>query len=292
MRKVLITGSNGFIGQHLTKKLRKQNIEVIEFCRENNQDVIRVKDFESLPKVDTAFHLAAVSGYKNSKEQAFSAYKVNVLGVVNVLEYCRRVKAKMIFSSTYVYDKPYEAYKKETDVVNPTTNYSYTKSLGEQLCKFYSRVFKVNTLILRTANVYGPGQDEIYIVPMIAAHLLKEKPLTLTRPEVERSFIYIDDLVEAYIKLAKAKTQSGEIFNVGPNKSTTLKYLVSLMAKIAHKNPQITYSGKDRPQEADINRIDTTKIKKNIDWKPEISLEKGLKLYFNSLFNRETQKTQ
>lgn len=286
MKKVLITGSNGFIGRHITERLTKKNIEVVEFCRQNDQDVASLKDFDNLPKVDTVFHLAAVSGYKNSKENVFLAYKVNVLGIVNALEYCRRAGAKLIFASTYVYGKPYEKCKKETDSTRPTTHYSYTKFLGENLCKFYSRVFGINSLILRTANVYGPSQDEIYIVPIIATHLLKEKLLTLTRPEVERSFIFIDDLVEAYIKLADAETRPGEIFNVGPNKSTTLKYLVSLMAKIAHKNPRIVYSGKDRPQEADINRIDITKIKKNIDWKPEISLEEGLKFYFNSLINR------
>lgn len=286
MKKVLITGSSGFIGRHIAAKLKTQNIEVVEFCRKNHQDVTRAADFDKLSPVDTVFHLAAVSGYENSKENISLAYQVNVLGTINVLEYCRKVKAKLIFSSTYVYGKPYEKFKKESDNLNPTTHYSFTKFLGEEMCRFYNRVFGVETLILRTANVYGPSQDEIYIVPVIATHLLNKKPLILTKPEVERSFIYIDDLVEAYIQLAQAKTLAGDAYNVGPDKPTALKELVALMIKISGTIPKISYSGKDRPSEADKNRIDTTKIKAAIDWQPKISLEEGLKLYFNSLANR------
>lgn len=286
MKKVLITGSRGFIGQHLKKALEKDKIEVVEFNRELSLDVSRPEDFNDLAKVDTVFHLAAVSGYRAANENISLAYLVNVIGTVNVLDYCRRVKAKLIFPSTYVYDKPYEEYKKEADPIKPTTHYSFTKFLGEELCRFYSRVFGVNSLILRTLNVYGPGQDKIYIVPVIAEYLLKEKPLSLTRPEVERSFIYVTDLVEAYIKLAKAQTKPGEVYNVGPSQPTTLKELVGLMAKVLGKKAKVTYSGKNRPHEVDKNRINNSKIKKKINWQPKVNLEKGLRSYFE-LFQKK-----
>lgn len=239
-----------------------------------------------MPKVDIVFHLAAVSGYKNSSENVNLAFKINVLGTANVLEYCRRVGAKLVFASTYVYDQPYNEVKDESSQTNPTTTYSFTKFLGEELCRFYSRIFKVNTLILRTSNVYGPGQDEIYIVPVIAKHIYNEIPLSLTRPEVERSFIYIDDLVEAYIKLAEAKTRPGKVFNVGPNKSTALDKLVTTLKTILKKNSKIIYSGKDRPQEADINRINNQKMIKAINWEPKIGLTKGLTKYCDWLVGK------
>jgi|APSaa5957512622_1039677.scaffolds.fasta_scaffold08642_2 GDP-4-dehydro-6-deoxy-D-mannose reductase len=276
MKKCLVTGSGGFIGTYLVKELKNQGFKVVEFNRSNKLDVTSKENFSNLEKVDVVFHLAAVSGYKNSNANANLVYKTNYLGVVNVLEYCRRVKAKLVFPSTYVYDKPYNQAKKETDKANPTTNYSFTKFLGESLCLFYSRVFKVNTLILRTSNVYGPGQNPIYLIPVIRDHLLKSKALELTRPEVERSFIYIDDLVSAYIKLALSKTTRGDVFNVGPDQSTSLKDLVSLVGDIYGKPPKISYSGKDRPNEVDINRIDNHKIKSFIDWQPVTSLKSGL----------------
>lgn len=283
MKKVLITGSNGFIGQHISAKLKQQNIEVIEFCRQNGQDLINPQDFDQLPPVDTVFHLAAVSGYKNAKESLNTTYQVNVLGTINALEYCRRVKAKMILSSTYVYSQPYEKTKTENNPLQPTTHYSFSKFLGEECCRFYARTYKVNTLVIRTANVYGPKQDEIYIVPVIATHLLAGKELILTKPTVERSFIYIDDLVYAYIKLAQYPTKPGEAFNVGPDKPTKIADLVNLIEKVGNKKAKIIYTGADRPYEADKNRVSTNKIKTTLNWKPKISLETGLKLYLQSL---------
>src|SRR3990170_3463323 len=108
MKTVLITGSTGFIGKHISQRLKQNMIKVIDFCLKDHQDVSKIKDFDDLPAVDIVFHLAAVSGYRNSKEDVNSAYRVNVSGTANVLEYCRRVGAKCVFASTYVYDQPYE----------------------------------------------------------------------------------------------------------------------------------------------------------------------------------------
>ena len=280
MKKVLITGSSGFIGKHLSKTLKTQDIEVVKFNLENNQDVSRMNDFAKLTQVDTVFHLAAVSGYKSSNENASLAYKVNVLGTVNVLEYCKRVKAKLIFPSTYVYDQPYTDYKKETDPTKPTTHYSFTKWLGEELCRFYSRVFKVDSLILRTSNVYGVGQREIYIVPIILKHLVNQQALALTKPEIERSYVYVEDLVQAYIKLAQIKTQPGEIYNIAYPQPTTLAALVRLSQEVSGKKTIISYSEKSRPHDIDKNRFDINKVKQKINWQPKVDLKEGLKKIF------------
>jgi nucleoside-diphosphate-sugar epimerase len=281
MKKVLITGSNGFIGRHLATALLKRKIEVTQFDRANHQDVTRAEDFSGLAKVDTVFHLAAVSGYSSSNENISLAYLVNVIGTVNVLEYCRPVKAKLIFPSTYVYDRPYTDFKKETDPVKPTTHYSFTKFLGEELCRFYGRVFGVNSLILRTANVYGPGQEGKYLVPVLVNHLKTGQKLVLTKPEVERSFIYIDDLVEIYLKLAEAPTQAAEIFNVGPAKPTSLVELVQTISKVSGKKLKVNYSDQGRPHEVDKNRINNTKLKTRFQWQPKVGLAAGLKQYLN-----------
>lgn len=277
MKTALITGSNGFVGRHLTRTLEKQKIKVICFSRASNRHISRAEDFADLPKVDAVFHLAAVSGYKDCNENTQLAYQVNVLGTVNVLEYCRRVKAKLIFPSTYVYDAPYEKYKKEADPTKPMTHYSFTKWLGEELCRFYSRVFGVNTLILRTANVYGCGQSNIYLIPLIARHLQGGQVLPLTRPDIERCFIYIDDLVSAYIKLAETATTPGEVFNVSFCRATTIAALIKTVEKITAKTIKVKYSGIGRPHEISLNRLDITKVKRAINWQPQINLEAGLK---------------
>ena len=276
MKTALITGSGGFVGRHLTKALEKKGVKVIKFSRLENKQLTRNEDFADLPKVDVVFHLAAVSGYKDCNDNTKLAYKVNVLGTVNVLEYCRRAKAKLIFPSTYVYDAPYEAYKKESDPTKPMTHYSYTKWLGEELCRFYSRIFKVNTLILRTANVYGAGQSDIYLIPIISAHLKARKTLNLTKPDIERSFIYIDDLVKAYIMLAQKPTPPGVIFNIAPDQATSISTLIKTVIKVTGKKFDVVYSGQDRPHEISLNRLDNAKIKQTINWQAKTSLEQGL----------------
>lgn len=282
MKQVLVTGSSGFIGKKLLERLKKAGVEVVEFSRNQGKNVIKEEDFKDLETVDTVFHLAAVSGYKDCSENTNLAYEVNVNGTVNVLEYCRRVGAKMIFPSTYVYDQPYEAVKTETSACKPTTHYSFTKWLGEKLCCFYTRVFNVNSLILRTANVYGFGQEDKYLVPKIFNYILDNQALILTKPEIERSFIYIDDLVEAYIKLAKSNTEPAEVFNVGPEKPTTLQQLIETIGRVSGKTPQVNYEGIERPKEVNLNRVDISKMKNKLNWQPEISLETGLKYYLEA----------
>jgi len=277
MKTALITGSNGFVGKHLADALEKNKIKVIKFSRSANQQLTRPEDLADLPPAETVFHLAAVSGYKDCNENTALAYKVNVLGTVNVLEYCRRVKAKLIFPSTYVYDFPYEKYKRESDPIKPMTHYSFTKWLGEELCRFYNRTFKVNTLILRTANVYGAGQSKIYLIPIIAEHLKTNQFLRLTKPDIERCFIYIDDLVDAYIKLAQAPTVPGDVFNVSTERTTTIADLLKTAKQVTDRTIKVDYSGQGRPHEINLNRIDITKIKQMINWQPKVSLEQGLK---------------
>ena len=279
MKSVLITGSSGFIGSHLSKQLKKSGIKVVSFDRKDNFNLSNPKDFLDLPKTDTVFHLGAVSGYKDSNANISLAYEVNVAGTINVLEYCRKVGAKCMFPSTYVYKKPHIEHKKETDQTSTSTHYAQTKLLGERLCQFYSRVFKVDTLIMRTSNVYGVGQNDKYIVPVVVNHILNNKKLTLTKPDIERTYIHVSDVVKAYVGLAKVKTKPGEVFNVAGGKPTRLKDLVGLIAKITGKNSQVGYSGLSRLNDVDKNRFDINKIKNKIKWKPEVSLEAGLKIY-------------
>lgn len=276
MKSALVTGSNGFIGRYLVKALEKKGVKVIKFSRSNNLDVNNIQDVNKQPKVDVVFHLAAVSGYKDCNSNTRLAYQINVGGTANLLNYCRYSHAKLLLPSTYVYDAPYDKYKVETDAVKPMTHYSFTKYLAEELCRFYSRIFNVDTLIMRTGNVYGAGQSEIYLLPIIAQHLKNNQTLNLTLPNIERSFIYIDDLVNTYLKLAEAKTIPGDVFNVSTGKARTIAELLKMIQQITGKALKVKYSGKGRPNEISLNRLNNSKITAFLNWPVKTRLINGL----------------
>ena len=282
MKKVLITGSSGFLGQALVKKLKKLNCNVFEFSRKNKNNILQKKSFSKFKNIDTVFHLAAVVGYVNVTKNIELAYKTNVLGTINVLEFCRRQKAKLLFPSTFVYAPPFDKKKKETDPAASTNFYTYSKYLGELYCQLFVEKYQVDTVIARTANAYGPNQPKQYIVPLLIESFKKKKALILTDADAKRDYLYIDDLANAYIALGKAKTKPGEVFNVSSGKSTSLLELVDIVRKITGLETKIDYKQKLRKSEVSQSLFDNSKILKKINWKPEYSLKRGLEEIINN----------
>ena len=277
MKRILITGSNGFLGQELVKKLKKLNYCVFEFSRKNKKDILQKKSFDKFKNIDTVFHLAAVVGYVNVAKNIELAYKTNVLGTINVLEFCQRQKAKLLFPSTFVYGSPFDKKKKETDSVDPANFYTYSKYLGELYCRLFAEKYQVDTVIARTANAYGPNQPKQYIIPLLIESFKKGKKLVLTDADAKRDYLFIDDLASAYIALAKTKTKRGEIFNVSSGKSTSLKNLVDIIRKITNSDIKIRYRKRLRKNEVSQSLFDNSKILEKTNWKPEYSLERGLR---------------
>lgn len=261
MKKIILTGGSGFIGQVVYKLLKKE-YEIITLNLSSDQDITNPKTFEKL-EADYVIHLAG-----SPKENGDAIIKANVIGTKNVLDFCKRTDAKMIYSSTCGVYAPSEKPMNENSELKLGSINAISKRAGELLCKHYSEAGLKNIVILRLFNVYGPGQKEGFIIPDIMKQIRNEK-IFLKNPYPKRDLIYVDDVAEA---IKKSLGVSGtHIVNIGSGES----YSVEEIAKKIIQGKEIVFSNKI--QINDNFCADITKAKQFLGWQPKTKLDEGLK---------------
>ena len=293
--KSLITGGAGFIGSHLTEKLvamghkvividnffigKKKNLKKLK----KNLTIINadVKNYNKIEKyfknIDNVFHLAALADIVPSIENPQKYYEANVSGTMNVLEASKKYKIKRFLysASSSCYGIPNKYPTKETSDIKPEYPYALTKWLGEELVMHYSNIYKLNATSLRFFNVYGPRArtSGTYgaVFGVFLAQKLAKLPFTVVGDGKQtRDFTYVDDVVEAIYKVSVKNNLRGKVFNVGSGRTVSVNKIVSLLEGKKIKIPK-------RPGEPDITFADISNIKKKVNWKPKISIEKGIK---------------
>jgi len=196
--KIAITGSRGFVGSFLSKRLIELNFDIVEIDLEVGYDITNWDSISTVENFDLLIHLAAKSYVPDSLKNPVEFYKTNILGTINALEMCRKLDVKIIFASSYVYGTPQYLPIDENHPVEAFNPYSQSKLIGEDLCRSYSRDFNVPAIILRPFNIYGKGQSSDFLVPLILNQAEKGiVKLKDSRPK--RDFIYIEDVVDAFI---------------------------------------------------------------------------------------------
>jgi len=160
MKKILITGSGGFIGKALVKRLSGMEYAVTGFDLADG-DIAEEGALTHLEKEDIfyVFHLAGKTFVPESWSNPFLFYRTNVLGTANVLEFCRKTGAGLTYVSSYLYGKPEYLPVDEKHPVKAYNPYSHSKLVAEELCRYYREQFPLGISILRPFNVYGPGQS-------------------------------------------------------------------------------------------------------------------------------------
>ncbi len=274
--KIAITGSDGFIGKHLTSSLQaiSEKIEIIELSRKNGFDITN-DNFTDYPDFDILCHLAAKVFVPDSYENPYDFYKTNVIGTLNMLEVCRQKKAKIVFLSSYVYGVPKYQPIDENHTIDSFNPYSNTKIIGEQLCKGYNIDYHIPVVIIRPFNTYGPGQNENFLMPLIIKQALNGK-IELKDPSPRRDMVYIQDLIDAIIKSIFYTKSTFEIFNIGSGKSFSVEEIVNQVCDSFNKKIDVEYSGEIRQNEVKDTIADITKAKELLDWEPKYTLEKGI----------------
>ncbi len=296
--RILVTGGTGFIGSHLCERLLRDKHEVI--CLDNffsgkrrnvehlrgdqNFELIRHDVVEPiLLEVDRIFHLACPASPVHYQYNPVKTTKTNVMGTINMLGLAKRVRARILLSSTSeVYGDPEEHPQKETywGHVNPIgirSCYDEGKRVAECLMMDYHRQNKVDVKIVRIFNTYGPRMaiDDGRVVSNFCVAALKGEPLTVYGQGTQtRSFAYIDDLVEGLIRMMDAPDFVGPV-NLGNPDEFTMLELARLAIELSASSSSISYKPLP-PDDPTRRRPDITLARERLGWEPKVPLREGL----------------
>jgi UDP-glucuronate decarboxylase len=298
-KKILITGGAGFIGSHLSERLLKEGNEII--CLDNlfTGSLDNIKHLQSNPKfkfvehdivepyhadVDQIYNLACPASPVHYQYDPIKTMKTSVLGAINMLELAKKTNATIFQASTSeVYGDPHQHPQQESywGNVNPIgirSCYDEGKRCAETLFMDYHRTHKLKVKIIRIFNTYGPqmNPEDGRVVSNFIVQALKGENITVYgKGNQTRSFCYVDDLVEGFIRLMNSKESITGPVNMGnPNEFTVLE-LAEKVIKLTKSKSQIIY--KPLPSDDPMQRKpDISKAKELLDWEPKVQLEEGL----------------
>jgi len=277
MKKILVTGSKGFVGRRLISLLLKKDYELIETGTSKDADLCDWQVLENLPKVDIIVHLAAKSFVPDSFKKPLDFYNNNISSTLNILEKAKIDGARVIFLSTYVYGSPEYLPIDEKHVKAPQNPYTQSKIMGEELCVAYNRDFNVPITIFRPFNIYGSGQGDAFFIPTIINQLNNEQIL-LNDSRPKRDFIYVDDVVDAIYKAIVMNESAIHIYNLGTGVSTSVKNVVEMLVHFSDSKANVVFSEIMRQGEVMNTIADISKINSELKWSPSITIDAGLKL--------------
>ena len=313
MKKVFITGSEGFIGSHLVERLVNTNYKVTALVKYNfkndigwlnyldkkilkkikivNGDIADYNFIEDVTKnINYIINLAALIGIPYSYKAVKSYLDTNVIGTYNILRATQKNKIKKIIhtSTSEVYGGHNKKPIKENFLNYAQSPYAASKIAADQLCNSFYCSYDCPVIIVRPFNTFGPRQSNRAIIPTIINQLISGEKLYLGNIDAFRDLNYIDDTVDAYLKILKCKKNIfGEIFNVGNGFNFSIKKIVQILIKISNKNVKIKrQKARLRPKKSEVGYLlaDNNKIKKIVGWKPKYNSYKKLHIALESTF--------
>jgi len=293
--KSLITGGAGFIGSNLVDQLVKKGHKVIvldnfstgrrsNLSQHTKKNVkifkVDISEHKKLDKyfkgVDYIFHLAGLADIVPSIENPYKYFKSNVIGTMKVLQAARNagIKKFIYAASASCYGIPAKFPTSENEKIKTMYPYSFVKWQAEELVMHWAKIYNFPAISLRFFNAYGPRSrtSGAYgaVFGVFLAQKLANKPLTIvSNGKQTRDFVHVEDLVRAVIKAALSN-KVGKIYNVGSGKEVTVNKIAKLIGGKRIYVPK-------RPGEPDRSLADISKIKRDLNWKPKIKIEEGIK---------------
>ena len=277
MDKILVTGSAGFIGSNVMKKL--SGYEVVTNHNDSGRiDLQNIEQVMKLDSVDTVIHLAGKIPWRELSSNEFSDN--NIKCTQNILEYSGKKNVKkIIYVSSYIYGKPKYCPVDEGHPVNPHTAYAESKYLAEKECIDYCKRSNLDLIILRPFNVYGESMRSGFLISNLINAVRSGKKLDIVNKDSKRDFLHVDDFVELILKTIDYNSKL-EIFNVGSGLSYSFEDIITKIEKISKNKLDIHYDT-DKNFIEDIV-ADISKIKSKLHWEPRIKIDDGLRKTFES----------
>jgi len=298
--KILVTGGLGFIGSNFILYVAKHNpnfkiinvdAELIGSNKLNLAKLNHTKNYEYVKgnicnqklmdrlvsKSDVVFNFAAESHVDRSISNPRSFVDSNIIGVHSILESIRKYKKRLVHIST---DEVFGSLKSgsadENHVFNPSSPYSSTKASAELLVKSYWVTYNADVVITRCTNNFGPRQFPEKLIPktIILASKNKSIPIFGTGRNV-RDWIFVDDHCDAVMTVFK-KGKSGESYNIGGYNELSNNYIVRKILKVLGKSTKLIRYVTDRPGHDFRYSLSSSKIQRELGWKPKYTFERGL----------------
>lgn len=308
-KRILVTGGAGFLGSHLCKKLLDQGHDVIcvDNCftgtKQHILHMMRNPRFEFLRhdvtfplylEVDEIYNLACPASPIHYQFDPVQTTKTSVHGAINMLGLAKRVKAKIFQASTSeVYGDPamhpqQEAYWGNVNPIGPRACYDEGKRCAETLFFDYHRQHGLRIKVARIFNTYGPRMhpNDGRVVSNFIMQALQNKNITIYGDGTQtRSFCYVDDMVDGFIRLMASPDNFTGPVNLGNPHELTILNMAETILKFTHSSSKIIFQ--KLPQNDPRQRKpDISLAKKELDWQPSYSLEAGLKktiTYFENI---------
>jgi UDP-glucose 4-epimerase len=308
-RRAIVTGGAGFIGSHASEQFLELGYDVVvvdNLSTGKRRNVpsgarfvecdIASPEFGSLLEtqpVDVVSHLAAQIDVRKSIDDPVSDAETNVISLIRMMETIRRrsPKCRVVLTSTAgVYGDAGIPPLTEDTPLAPLSPYAISKSAAERYLDYYARVHRVQSVILRFANVYGPRQDpkgEAGVVSIFCSRLRAGAPLTVYGDGAQtRDYVFVKDVAAAIVRSAQLSiddpTAGAPVFNIGTGSATSVLSLVANIEKVAGRAADLDFQPL-RPGEIIDSSLDATFARTVLGWTPATRLAEGLGFTYGSI---------
>jgi UDP-glucose 4-epimerase len=303
--RTLVTGGAGFIGSNLVRSLleRGDEVRVLDNFSTGSRanldglavDVVEgeLRSYErvhnAVKGVEVVYHLGALGSVPRSIQDPLASGAVNVEGTLNVLLAARDegVRRVVFSSSTSVYGTSRERPTAESSPPDPISPYGVAKLAAERYCVSFTRVYGLETVVLRYFNVFGPRQsphsEYAAVVPLFLTAIAAGEPVTIHGDgEQSRDFTYVGNVVDATIGAGTVAAANGRIFNVAAGSPATVNEVADTIGRILEKPVERRFEPA-RPGDIRASWADISAARETLGYEPRVALEEGLRLTGASL---------